>query len=248
MGSVYRKTATKPLPNGAEIITHKGERLARWKDRKGRNRAAPITVPQKGKYAGRDRVVVEARTYTAKYRDGSGIVREVPTGCRDETAARRVLADLERRAELVKAKVLTAAEDAVADHQDTPLADHINAYLTKLEAEGTSPEHQANVRRCLERITADCGFADLGGLNRGAFEHWLVGMVNHAEGYSLLSANPHRFRAGRRRFRLAAVRRQANNSCDCERPVSALALFRLVKSRSSSGSFAGRASGSAGPI
>ena len=38
MGTVYRKTATTSLPDGAEIMTRKGERLARWKDRKGRAR------------------------------------------------------------------------------------------------------------------------------------------------------------------------------------------------------------------
>ena len=52
-----------------------------------------------------------------------------------------MLADLERRAELVKAKVITAAADAVSDHQDVPLAEHFDAYLIKLEAEGTSPDH-----------------------------------------------------------------------------------------------------------
>jgi hypothetical protein len=32
--------------------------------------------------------VIEAGTYTAKYRDGSGNVLEVATGCRDIDAAR----------------------------------------------------------------------------------------------------------------------------------------------------------------
>jgi hypothetical protein len=39
---------------------------------------------------------VEAGTYTANYRDGSGVVREVATGCRDESAARSLLGKLER--------------------------------------------------------------------------------------------------------------------------------------------------------
>ena len=68
MGSVYKKTFTKPLPEGAEILTRKGERLARWKDAKGKTRTAPITVPKKGKNAGQDRIVNVAGTYTAKYR------------------------------------------------------------------------------------------------------------------------------------------------------------------------------------
>ena len=118
MGTVFRKTATKPLPAGAEIFTRKAQRFARWKDRNGKKRTEPVTTPATGKNAGKDRIVVTARTFTAKYRDGERIVREVSTGCRDEMAARRVLADLERRAELVKARVMSAAEDAVADHQN----------------------------------------------------------------------------------------------------------------------------------
>ncbi len=35
MGAVYRKSFTKPLPENAEIVTRKGERLARWRDREG---------------------------------------------------------------------------------------------------------------------------------------------------------------------------------------------------------------------
>ena len=42
MGSVYRKAVTKPLPGDAEIITRKGEKLARWRDTKGKTRTAPL--------------------------------------------------------------------------------------------------------------------------------------------------------------------------------------------------------------
>jgi len=87
MGTVYRKTVTKPLPAGAKIIVRKGERFAQWQDAKKKTRTAPATTGQDGA----DRIVVTARTFMAKYRDGSGIVREVATGCRDETAARRCL-------------------------------------------------------------------------------------------------------------------------------------------------------------
>ena len=72
MASVYRKTVTRPLPADAKIVTRKGERLAQWKDRKGKNCTAPVKV---GK-GGSERIAVRAATYTAKYRDGQGIVRE----------------------------------------------------------------------------------------------------------------------------------------------------------------------------
>jgi integrase len=167
MGAVYKETFTKPLPAGAKIIVRKGQRLAQWHDAKGKTRTAPLT-------AAGDRIAVEAGTYTAKYRDGAGIVRKVTTGCRDKTAAESVLAKLEHRAELVKGEVLTGAEDAIIDHQSTPLADHIDTYLMKLEAEGTSPAHRANVRRNLQRLATDCQIKRLGNLSRESLERWLV--------------------------------------------------------------------------
>src|SRR5262245_39139504 len=116
MGTVFKKTFTKPLPDGAEIVDRDGERYARWKDRKGKTRKALVTVPTKGVHAGQDRIVLESPFYVAQYRDGGGVLRVVSTSCRDETAARSVLADLERRSELVKAKVLTAGEDRIGRH------------------------------------------------------------------------------------------------------------------------------------
>src|SRR5262245_4419326 len=116
MGTVFRKAVTKPLPQGTELFSRKGEQFARWRDTKGKVRTARVTTGRDGQV----RLVLIARTYTAKYRDGQGIVREIATGCRDELAARAILADLEHRAERVKSKILTGAEDAVIDHQATP--------------------------------------------------------------------------------------------------------------------------------
>ena len=178
MATVYRKTVTKPLPENAEIITRKGERLARWKDGRGKTRTAPLTTGRDGS----GRIVFQAGTFTAKYRDGQGIVREVATGCRDETAARSVLADLERRAELVKAKVFTATEDMVANHQETPIRNHFHAYLTKLEVDGTSKDHRGNVRRCLNRIAAECGLSKLRDLTREELERWLLHSIRGGMG------------------------------------------------------------------
>jgi hypothetical protein len=94
VGSVFKKAVTKPLPAGAETFVRKGQRCARWTDRRGKRRTAPLTA---GK-GGAERVVIESSRYYAKYRDGAGVVRVVPTGCRDEAAARQVLADLQRKA------------------------------------------------------------------------------------------------------------------------------------------------------
>jgi integrase len=178
VGTVFKKIVTRPLPPGAEIIVRKSERLARWKDRRGKTRTAPLTAGRDGS----ERIVTESPFYVAKFRDGGAIVRVVPTGCRDETPARRVLAELERKAELVRAGVMTAAESAVGYHQSVPLAEHVNAYLAHREAAGVTEEHRANVRRQLNRIAKDCGFGRLADFDAAAVERWLVQRA--AEGMS----------------------------------------------------------------
>lgn len=84
MGTAYRPTFTKPMPAGAEIVTREGQRIARWKDAKGKTRETAVTTGTSGE----PRVLIESRTFIAKYRDGRGVIRKVPTGCKDEQAAR----------------------------------------------------------------------------------------------------------------------------------------------------------------
>ena len=83
---------------------------------------------------GSDRLVIESPTYVAKYRDGTGLVCKVSTGCRDEDATRSVLSNLERRSELVKSEVLSKGEATMADHQATSIAGHFAVYLNHLRA------------------------------------------------------------------------------------------------------------------
>jgi integrase len=169
VGTVFKKQVTRPVPLGAEIIVRNGERLARWKDRRSKTRTAPLTVGRDGS----ERIVTESPFYVAKYRDGVGVVQVVPTGCRDETAARRVLAELERKAELVRAGVMTVTEASVGDHQSVPLAEHVNAYLAYLQTKGACEEHRSERGRQLRRLAADCSFATLPDLRRESLERWL---------------------------------------------------------------------------
>lgn len=186
MGTVYKKTYTKPLPAGAELFIRKGERFAKWKDRKGKTRTAAVTTGQDGT----DRLLLESPYYIAKYRDGAGLVQETATGCRDEQAARRILADLERRAELVKAGVMTTAETRIADHQATPLAEHLAAFGEYGVAAGHSAERRANVGRQLERLAVECSFGTLADLRRDALERWLA--AQSREGMGARTRNTYR--------------------------------------------------------
>ncbi len=169
MGSVFKKAVTRPLPTGAEFITRQGVRLARWKDAKGKSRTAPVTIGRDGS----ERIREDSKTYFARHRDGNGVVVETSTGCRDESAARQVLADLERRAERIKAGLLTPAEDRMADHLTTPIGEHVAGYIDSMKSRGVVAMHRDNTRRYLERLMTDCGFGRLADLKRESLERWL---------------------------------------------------------------------------
>jgi integrase len=186
VGTVYRKTVTKRLPAGAKIVVRRGQRLAEWIDAKQKRRTAPVTTGKDGT----NRIVITPRTYTAKYRDGSGIVREVATGCRDESAARSLLGKLERRAELVKGEVLTAAEDAVIDHQATPLAHHIVDFFDHQKAKGVTPRQITDSRSRLTRIVRECGFNRIGDLSAPLLEKWLA--ARQVDGMGAVTRNAYR--------------------------------------------------------
>jgi integrase len=169
MGSVFKKTVTRPLPPGAEIIQRKGVRLARWRDSKGKGKSARLTSE---KY-GADRIRDNSSTYFARYRDGNGVVVEVSTGCRDESAARQVLADLERKAERVRAGLLTPAEARTAEHLAKPVGEHVAAYVTSPEASGVTEKYLREARRILDTVLAGCEVRTLADLDREAIERWL---------------------------------------------------------------------------
>lgn len=170
MGTVFRKMVTRPLPSGAKLIVRKGERLAEWSDARGKRKTAPLTKGRDGS----ERIVERAKTYTAKFRDGENCVVEVATGCRDKTAAESMLADMVAKAEKVRGGILTSDEDRMIDHQQTPLAKHVSAYLSSLVAAGCDPVHITNRERQLGRLGRECPFDTLSSLRKDRLDSWLA--------------------------------------------------------------------------
>lgn len=185
MGMILQKQYTMPAPPGAEIIDIDGQRIARWRLRSGKTRTAEVVDCQDGKL----RVRGKSKFYTARFRDGAGNVIEVPTGCRDEVAARSVLTQLERKAELVRAGVMTASEVDAADHATVPLKRHFDAYERHLQAKGSDPRRISMLRKRLERLARECGFSRLNKMAAGPVENWLV---EHAATLSAATRNNYR--------------------------------------------------------
>ena len=87
---LFKKRTSKPIPAGAEIITYRGRRCARWKAR-GRT----YTVPLNQK---RTRVEYESENWWSRFEDGVGQRQEVP-GYADRTASEALMVELVRKAE-----------------------------------------------------------------------------------------------------------------------------------------------------
>ena len=136
MGSIRKNTATKPVPAGTEFFTRGGIRFARWKSSTGKSKTAKLTVGNDGA----DKIVVESSVWFGKYNTGDGRIVEKTTGCRDKQAAAAVVAEWERRSERVKSGIVSASEDAIADHAATPSVEQFADYLQHLEGWGREPE------------------------------------------------------------------------------------------------------------
>jgi integrase len=161
------------MPPGAEIIVRDGQRLASWRNARGKPCTAEVRATPKG-----CRIATCSMYYRAGYKDGQGVSRTVPTGCRDESAARAVLVELERRAEMVRAGVLTVAEDAISDQRRAPVAHHFDAYLSSLAARGCTPKHCHSVKRRLTAVFTECRFRSLKDVKCEAVEAWLITGAN----------------------------------------------------------------------
>ncbi|MBY0313664.1 MAG: hypothetical protein K2W85_16490, partial [Phycisphaerales bacterium] len=161
---------------GVEIVEQRGKRIApppRYRIRSGKLRTAEVLW---GGTAGDGRVRMRGTTksYIAKFRDAAGYWIERPTGCSDETAARAVLAQLERRAELVKAGVLTTEEDAASRHGAESIETNLDAWRDHLRLKGSTEHWYTQARRRVARVATDRGVKRLRDFTAATVERWLT--------------------------------------------------------------------------
>ena len=174
MATIFRKTYTQPLPKNTDIVERRGRKMALWRDRRGRKHYDEITTGRRGQ----TKIIRESPMWMAQYRDAAGRKLVVPTGCRDEQAARQVLANMVRRVEHIKAGILTPEQDRQATHAVKSLAGHIDDYRQHMRAKTIrgrklSEKHRAEVKRRITAIAGDCGFVRLADINREAMEKWM---------------------------------------------------------------------------
>ena len=127
--------------------------------------------------------------WTAIYRDGDGIKREVSTGCKSKDAAKQVLADLERDKERVISGVTSRQEARTAKWSEVPLAEHITAHAAHMEGLGRAACTVQDQKRLMTAVADGCGWKSIADLNRPQLERWLNARVS--EGMGARTRNAH---------------------------------------------------------
>jgi hypothetical protein len=107
-----------------------------------------------------------------KFRDATGYWIERPTGGSDETAARAVVAQLELRAELVKAGVLTPEEDGASRHGAKSIETNLDAWRDHLRLKGSTEHWYTMARRRVARVATDRSVKRLRDFTAATVERW----------------------------------------------------------------------------
>ena len=175
MATIYKKKYPIPKPAGAEIITRRGKKLARWQNGKKQVRTAEVLDD--------GRVMFVADCWYVRYRDSNGKYQRQSTGCRERQAAEKVLADILGGVEKVKSGVMSREEMAASNGLEAPIGKHIENYLSQLAAKiirgrRVSPRHVKYVGEKLDRVIKECRFAMLKDLDRQVVQRWMTKLTH----------------------------------------------------------------------
>jgi integrase len=173
MSNLRRIPYTKPLPPNAQIITRKGQRLARWQDKRGQTREAPLT--KDGSH-----IKLLTRNW---YGYVLGDPRPIPL-CTNKTAAEQMLAEKIRTIELARVGIVNPYEE----HQKRPLTEHLSEWEAVLLNGGATAKHVRQTVNCVRRLLDGCGFVFLTDLSASRVQKYLADL--HRTKHSLPPLDP----------------------------------------------------------
>jgi integrase len=162
MASVYKRTDVKPIPPDAKVITRRGQRLAQFKDGRGRNKTAPLSDDGLG-------IMVERKCWYVAYLDENG-KRQVAKGYTDKEASEQLGRTLEQQAEKRQAG-LQAVDPAKVR---TPFADVLDLYIADLDRAKCDDKYTAIIRLRMNKLAAECSWSTVGSMRAEAMTRWMA--------------------------------------------------------------------------
>ena len=179
MASIFKRTRSNPIPEGAEIIERRRkataaerrddpdrktivERFAVWTDRKTkRARKAPLNA------AGTS-IVVEAQHYTIAYFDADGVRQEKNSKAADLKTAQRIADKLESDVAQRRLGLIDCKTERYAKEAQRPILEHVADFEQNLQDRGSTPDHVAQTTRQVKATVSDCKAERIGDLTGAA--------------------------------------------------------------------------------
>ncbi len=163
MPKPFKLQNARPLPPGAEVVTHEGRPHVRFKER-GRPVLYPLT-------ADGVKYLAPSKRWYFKYRDATGTLRRVK-GYTDLKATEQLAAETERKS----ARAKSGYSDPAEEHAQRPLADHLTDYAAHLEAKGNTPKHVALSTGRVRTLLTGSGAVFLRDVDAARVAEWLNGI------------------------------------------------------------------------
>jgi len=178
MASIYRRTRSYPIPSGAEIIERRRkarsdelqadptratvvERFAKWTDRKGQARKAPLN-------AAGDRVLIEPGNYLIAYWDAGGKRMELNSGTPDRDAAEQIAGKLDTEVALRKRGIIDPTQERIAAEGRRSLQEHVADFRAMMEAAGRTAGHITKTVGFISSVTTAAGIKTVSDLTADA--------------------------------------------------------------------------------
>ena len=163
MPTLYKKTDRKPIPEGAEILTRKGVRHARWTDKRGRTRTEPLADDGTA-------VLVERGYWVFDYQGPDGWVKG-NKGYTDKEATVALAQRLERDAARTKQGLTPTVDPARAQ---THYSEALDSWLDRLRHDNLDDTYVSNMRRLVTKMAKGCGWATLASIRADRAAAWLL--------------------------------------------------------------------------
>jgi len=161
MASVYKRSRSYPIPEGAEIVTCRGRLYAKWIDPAGTKERAPLNA--KG-----DKIVRESQYYLIAYFDHDGKRRKVYTRYGDKDAALQYANRLEQDAEDRRRGLIDPSLERFAAQRQRPIYAHTEDFRAVLQAKGNTAQHIDGTIQRARAIVDACGAKHLPELTASA--------------------------------------------------------------------------------
>ncbi len=175
MASLYKPSYSRPIPDGASMVTVKGRKCARFTIKGGRRVTAPLTKSGK-------KCLVPTEKWYIRYRDADGVQQSVP-GFKDKEATKQLAAQLERDAELVQAGLISESRF----QRGRTVKEHLTDFEACLRAKGRSENY---VKTTIQRVTSvvdECNFNRVSDIRQSNLEIYLGSLRD--EGLSASTRN-----------------------------------------------------------